>query len=407
MALMDKMTINYLFKNSVVSENIKTLSPPLQISSEFYIGFGGLREKEIRESFKKGMDAMVSNGKVQKILNEHGYYSANENLDEQYRKKAGQYEVSSTEVFKGSGVKPISIKSETNAMHFGIAGFYWGTDSYQRVYRETFIESSNILGAKITEHDAEGSVDNQIRQIRELIKNKVDVIILWPAHSKKLIPVLKEARLASIPVMLTNTTIDMSGLEFIRAYTGPNNFMEGRVAARIMIDALKGKGKIVEIQGFPGYATARERSLGFEYELNKQQEEDPSINIEIIDSVSGYWSREKAKAAAERLLNRHKDFDGIYAGDDNMAIGAIEALKGNIKSKNIVITSATLFGEGYDFIKQGEIYGSVRQSPKEDARAALSAAVKIARGEEVPFYNFINLKAVTKENIESIKRPGF
>ena len=85
----------------------------------------------------------------------------------------------------------------------------------------------------------------------------------------------------------------------------------------------------------------------------------------------------------------------------------IEALRENKRLKGKIITSATLFGEGYDLIKKGIIFGSVLQSPGEDARLALRVSVKVAKGETVPFYNFIPLEMIKNSNLMSISRPDF
>lgn len=235
----------------------------------------------------------------------------------------------------------------------------------------------------------------------------MDVIAVWPVHGKKILPVLQKAKQAGIPVLVVNTPIDVSGFDLIRGYTGPNNVEEGKLAAQMMIKALNGKGHVVEIQGFPGYSTAIERSSGFSAELDRQKHNNPNITMEIVDVAAGYWSREKSRQAAKHLARRLDHFDGLYVADDNMAVGAMEYLESIGRLNNLVITSATLFADGYDAIKAGKIYGSVWQSPAADANLAINVAIEIAKGKEIEFFNFFKTPKVTGKNVSSFKRPSF
>ena len=227
---------------------------------------------------------------------------------------------------KGSHVYPKVLKNNVADMVIGFCGFHWKTDGYQKKYEQIIVQLAKQQGFTLIKVDAMASLDLQISQVEALIKKQVDVIAVWPVHGKKILPVLMKAKQAGIPVLVVNTPIDVSGFDLIRGYTGPNNVEEGRLAAQMMIKALNGKGLIAEIQGFPGYSTAIERSLGFSDELDKQKRTNPNITMEIVDVAAGYWSREKSRQAAKHLARRIDHFDGLYVADDNMAVGAMEYL---------------------------------------------------------------------------------
>lgn len=284
----------------------------------------------------------------------------------------------------------------------GFANYHAGVNPYPSLYTKIFKEEVEKLGIETIILDARGNPATQIYQMNDLIAKKPDVIVLWPTDAKAIIPSCKKAKEAGIPIVVTNSKIDKSGNEYISAFTGPDNYDEGKKAAELMVEALNGKGKIVEITGAPGYETTISRHNGFMDEIKKYPE------IEVIGSQPGNWSREDSQKAMENFLVRFSELDGVYCVDSNTAMGALNAIREEGRTNKIFITDATLFGEGYDAILKGEIYGSVYQSPIKDAKLAVEIAVKIALGKEVvSFYNYIETPKITLKNINEFERPIF
>lgn len=279
-----------------------------------------------------------------------------------------------------------------------------GIDSYQtthdNVYRET-VDSLDGVEAIIL--DAKGDVAQQISQIETLIQKKVDVMTVWPVNGKAVVPAVKKAYDAGIPVLIVNSLIDESGYDYVAGFAGPDTYAEGENAAKGMIEALDGNGKVVELMGLPGYVTAIRRSGGFQDYIK-----DNAPGIEIIATEPADWNRAKATQVMENLIVKFGDeIDGVYVADDNIGIGALNALKEAGLAGEIVMTSACMFGEGYDAMEEGYIYGSVYQSPAEDAKKAVETAVKLAKGEDVPFWNYFETPVVTPNNMDQFERPNF
>jgi ribose transport system substrate-binding protein len=279
-----------------------------------------------------------------------------------------------------------------------------GIDSYQtthdQVYRET-VDSMPDVEAIIL--DAKGDVAQQISQIETLIQRDVDVMTVWPVNGKAVVPAVKKAYDAGIPVLIVNSLIDESGYDYVAGFAGPDTYAEGENAAVGMIEALNGQGKVVELMGLPGYVTAIRRSGGFQDYIA-----DNAPGIEIIATEPADWNRAKATQVMENLIVKFGDeIDGVYVADDNIGIGALNALKEAGLAGEIVMTSACMFGEGYDAMEEGFIYGSVYQSPAEDAIKAVETAVKLAKGEEVPFWNYFETPVVTPNNMDQFERPNF
>ena len=289
----------------------------------------------------------------------------------------------------------------------GITNNNTGIDSYQTTHDKVFraaVASTDNVEAIIL--DAKGDVTKQIEQVENLMQKKVDVIVIWPVNGMAIVPVCKKAFEAGFPIVIANSLIDESGFGYVKCFTGPDTYDEGKLAAEMMFEAFEKKGvsgtkNIVELMGLPGYVTAIRRSTGFQDEIAKYP------NFKLLATEPSDWNRAKATEKMENFLVKYDDIDGVYVADDNVGIGALNALKEAGRASDVVMTSACLFGEGYDAIKAGLIYGSNFQSPAEDAKNTFNVAIKIVNGEKLEFWQFFKTPKVTLDNIDEYERPNF
>jgi ribose transport system substrate-binding protein len=278
-----------------------------------------------------------------------------------------------------------------------------GVDSYQTTYERAFVEAAEANeSVDIVVLDAGGDVARQIGQMQDLVQQRMDAIIIWPTDGQAVIPAIRQANNAGIPVVVTNSKIADAGMDFIAAFSGPDNVEQGASSAEMMCDALGGEGQIVQISGQPGYTTAIERAAGFEERLAEL-----CPGVELMETQPGNWNRERAQRVMEDFLTKYDRIDGVYSGDDNMGVGALNAAKDSDRVEEIVFIGATNFAVGYDAIARGEYYGSIYQSPVDDARAALQTALDVLAGEDVPKLNFFETPKITAENLEEFDRPVF
>ncbi|RDB41952.1 sugar transporter [Halomonas sp. DQ26W] len=290
-----------------------------------------------------------------------------------------------------------------NSYRIGITQNNVGVDSYQTTYERAFVEAAEAAGnVDIVVLDAGGDVARQIGQMQDLVQQQVDAIIIWPTNGQAVIPAIRQAYNAGIPVVVTNSKIAEAGLDFISAFSGPDNVQQGILSAEMMCDALEGDGQIVQISGQPGYTTAMERAAGFEQRLA-----EICPGVELMETQPGNWNRERAQRVMEDFLTKYDRIDGVYSGDDNMGVGALNAAKGAGRAEEIIFIGATNFAVGYDAIQRGEYYGSIYQSPVDDAEAALQTALDVLAGEEVAKMNFFETPKITAENLEEFDRPVF
>ncbi|MBU2359211.1 MAG: sugar ABC transporter substrate-binding protein [Alphaproteobacteria bacterium] len=297
--------------------------------------------------------------------------------------------------------------ASAETMKIGITQNNVGVDSYQTTYEKAFIEAASAnpdIEAVVL--DAGGDVARQIAQIEDMIQQEVDAIIIWPTNGEAVIPAVRKASQAGIPVIVTNSNIAEAGFDFVSSFSGPDNITQGSRSAEIMCDKFKEMGiadtaQIVQISGQPGYTTAIERQKGFDDRL-------PEVcpNVKLVETQPGDWNREKSQKVMEAFLVKYDQIDGVYAGDDNMGVGALNAAKAAGR-EGIIFVGATNFSVGYEAMERGEYWGSIYQSPVDDAKAALQTAIDILDGKDVPFLNYFDTPKITQDNMGDFTKPVF
>ena len=297
--------------------------------------------------------------------------------------------------------------ASAETMRIGITQNNVGVDSYQTTYEKAFIEAANANpNIEAVVLDAGGDVARQIAQMEDLIQQEVDAIIIWPTNGEAVIPAVRKAKKAGIPVVVTNSNIAEAGFEFVSSFSGPDNITQGSRSAEIMCDKFKSMGieteaRVLQISGQPGYTTAIERQKGFDDRL-------PEVcpNVTVVETQPGDWNREKSQQVMEAFLVKYDEIHGVYAGDDNMGVGALNAAKAAGR-EGIIFVGATNFAVGYEAMAAGEYWGSIYQSPVDDARAALKTAIDILEGKELPFLNYFDTPKITQDNMSQFTKPVF
>jgi ribose transport system substrate-binding protein len=310
-------------------------------------------------------------------------------------------------VLAGS-VAMIGTVAAAETMTIGITQNNVGVDSYQTTYEQAFIAAAAANpDVEVVVLDAGGDVARQIAQMEDMIQQEVDAIIIWPTNGEAVIPAVRKAAQANIPVVVTNSNISEAGFEFVATFSGPDNITQGSRSAEIMCDRFKALGteneaRVVQISGQPGYTTAIERQKGFDDRL-------PEVcpNVTLVETQPGDWNREKSQQVMEAFLVKYDDIDGVYAGDDNMGVGALNAANAAGRTEGITFVGATNFAVGYEAMERGEYWGSIYQSPVDDAEAALKSAIDLLNGEELPFLNYFDTPKITQDNISEFTKPVF
>ena len=227
--------------------------------------------------------------------------------------------------------------------------------------------------------DGQGKQENQIRAVRSFITQRVDVIVIAPIVETGWDPVLREAKRAGIPVILTDRTIQTADESLFACFIGSDFYEEGRMAADWLAKNAGGKTRIVELQGTPGAAPANERRKAFAEALAKH----PAFKV--IDSQSGDFRRAGGKEVMEAFIKKHgKAIEVVYAHNDDMAFGAIQAIEeaGLKPGKDILIVSIDGIREAIQAVIAGKINVTVECNPLFGPRVYDTAA-KLVAGEKV------------------------
>lgn len=296
------------------------------------------------------------------------------------------------------------LKKPLSETRIGITVLYPGSNAYQAKYAETAESYAAELGLDATVMDPQGDPAAQFNQIQDMVSQNMDAIVVWPTSQNALIPAIREASRADIPVVTSNSPIGEAGRRYVLAHTGPDDCAQAEQSAEMLADSLGGEGDIVVIEGTPGYSVSILRKNCF---LDKMADDYPGINI--LASQTAEWNREKAQTVVETFLTQFGDqIDGVYAFDDGMGLGVISALQGADKEPgDVKVVTCNQFGEGWDAMKEGWHSGSNKQSPVDDAILAIQTAVKVANGIEVPALQGIKTPKVLPENVDQFERPSW
>ena len=284
---------------------------------------------------------------------------------------------------------PLSVRAQKKI----VLGFSQvGAESEWRTANTESIKSSAAeQGIELKFSDAQQKQENQIKALRSFIAQKVDVIAFSPVVESGWGPVLREAKAAKIPVILTDRSVNEKDDSLWVSFMGSDFVEEGRKAGRWLLDNVKNPGdvNIVELQGTVGSAPAIDRKKGFE-EIIKAQP-----RLKIIRSQTGEFTRAKGKEVMEAFLKAEgKKINVLYAHNDDMAIGAIQAIEeaGLKPGKDIVIISIDAVKGAFQAMMAGKLNVSVECSPLLGPQL-MSAVKDVLAGKPLP------KRIVTQEGI--------
>ncbi|GAA2306616.1 ABC transporter substrate-binding protein [Nonomuraea roseoviolacea subsp. roseoviolacea] len=243
-------------------------------------------------------------------------------------------------------------------------------------------ESAKAAGITLKFSDAQQKQENQIKAIRSYIQQKVDVIAFSPVVESGWDTVLKEAKNAKIPVILTDRAVDSKDTSLYKTFLGSDFVEEGRKAGKWLVEQYKDAKdpvNIVELQGTTGSAPANDRKAGFQEVVGA----DPKFRI--VASQTGDFTRAKGKEVMEAFLKANPDIDVLYAHNDDMGLGAIEAIEGagKVPGKDIKIITVDAVHDGMQALADGKINYIVECSPLLGPQL-MDLAKKVVKNESVP-----------------------
>lgn len=216
-------------------------------------------------------------------------------------------------------------------------------------------------GIELRFADAQQKQENQIKALRAFIAQKVDAIAFSPVVETGWEPVLREIKQAGIPVFLSDRAVDVTDPSLFVTFIGSDFVEEGRRAARWLAEATGGQAVIAELQGTPGSAPAIDRKKGFEEVLAQYP------GMKIVKSQSGDFTRAKGKEVMEAFLKSPEGatLTALYAHNDDMALGAIQAIEeaGRKPGRDIRIVSIDGVRAAFEAMIAGKLNCTVECNP--------------------------------------------
>ncbi|MFD9189039.1 substrate-binding domain-containing protein [Streptomyces phaeochromogenes] len=246
------------------------------------------------------------------------------------------------------------------------------------------------LGADLTVTDAQNDASQQANQLQNFTSEGVDSIIVNPVDSDAAGPSVRSANKADIPVVGVDRGVNKAETA---ALVASDNVEGGKLGAKALAEKLGGKGKIVILQGLAGTSASRERGAGFAEGLKAYP------GIDVVAKQPADFDRTKGLDVMTNLLQAHPDVQGVFAENDEMALGAVKAL-GSKAGKSVQVIGFDGTPDGLKAVKEGTMYASVAQQPKELGRIAVENALRAADDKEVDKTVKVPVKVVTAKNVD-------
>ena len=239
---------------------------------------------------------------------------------------------------------------------------------------------------------AESDVQAQITQIEDLIAQKVSGIALAPTDPNALAPVVDAAKAAGIPVVFVDTKGVNEGVTFI----GTDNAVGAALAADFMCKNLPQGSEVAILQGLISQSTGQARAEGSKKGLE-------ACGLKVVAEQTAEWDRAKGQSVMENILTGNPNIKGVFASNDNMALGAVEALKAAAKLQDVMVVGFDANPDAAASILAGEMTASVAQAPANIGGFGVQALVDLKAGKTIEPVIDTGTVLVTKENADKYK----
>lgn len=249
------------------------------------------------------------------------------------------------------------------------------------------MRAADLFGVQLSVVDARDDDAQQLLDLQTFIQTPVDLIVLNPTNAETVVPALEMADSSGIKVI----TVDRKAArdDLVVSHVASDNVAGGRMAGEYIAAQLQNRGAILELEGIPGTSAAHERGQGF----NEVVKTLPDLRVAFREV--GYFNREKARAATARLLQEGQVFDAVFAHNDQMILGAIDAFDADKHAKRPVFVGFDAIPEAFDAIAQKTLDATIAQKPENMGWKAVESAVRLLRDDTLYKEIMVDLELVT------------
>lgn len=248
-------------------------------------------------------------------------------------------------------------------------------------------------GIELFVTDAQDDPSIQMKDIENLITKNPDAIIIDPCDSDAIVASVEACNAAGIPVFTMDR--QSNGGEVI-AHIGYDAIKSGRIAGQYLVDTLGGKGNVVEIQGIMGTNVAQDRSKGF----NEVMSENP--DMKIVATAVANFDRAQAMTVVENILQANPKIEGMYCANDEMLLGALEAVEAAGRKDEIVMIGCDAIDDTVEALKAKRVDATIAEPPFFLGKAILNTAVEHLNGKTIEKNVILDNSLVTQENVNSL-----
>lgn len=245
-------------------------------------------------------------------------------------------------------------------------------------------------GVDLKVQDASDDPATQANQISNAISTQAKVVIVNPTDSDAVAPSVKSLNKAKIPVIAVDRS---SSSGDVASFIASDNVAGGRQAAKELAQQMGDKGEVIQLQGTPGTSSSRDRGQGFTEEIAKHP------NIKVVAKQTANFDRSKALDVTTNLVQAHPGVTGLFAENDEMAIGAVSAL-GSKAGTSIKVVGFDGTEDGFKAVASGKMAATIAQQPTELGKTAVDQAAEILTGKKVAATTPIKVITVTKDNVK-------
>lgn len=242
------------------------------------------------------------------------------------------------------------------------------------------------LGVELIVLDSQDDSAKATANMEDLITRGVDLIIVNPTDSDAIVPSVEAANEAKIPVITVDRVSNGGG---VVAEVASDNFAGGKMAGEFIVEQLGGKGKVVELEGIPGANSAIERGQGFNEAIK-------GSDIEVVAKQTADYDRVKGLEVMENILQSQSEIDAVFAHNDEMALGALEAIKASGR-ENIKVVGFDATDDAVKAVEAGELAATIAQQPKLMGEKAVETAMDVLNGKEVVKSIPVELQLIVKK----------
>jgi ribose transport system substrate-binding protein len=248
--------------------------------------------------------------------------------------------------------------------------------------------AADEAGAELIVSDAQNDTAQQQDDIQNFVTQQVNVILVNPVDSDAVVPAIEAANQANIPVIALDR--GASGGE-LSTTIASDNVQGGNLAGEELI-RLVGSGSVAQLEGTPGADPARDRGQGFQDAIDAQSA------VEVVASQSANFDRAEGLNVAENILQANPDIAGIFAQNDEMALGAVQALGGSA-GDDVKVVGFDAIEDALSAIQDGTMNATVAQQPAEIGSLGVENAISVINGESVEENIPVEVQLVTPENV--------